>query len=89
MTQSTNPDNDDKEKFNEEYGTGAKGNPVPPIQSGGVTDKHDKNAGSGAFNEGSAQDPDLDRGVSDQTPDPENVSREKQNPKTPLNDDQV
>ena len=28
-------------------------------QSGGITDKHDKNAGSGAFNQGTEQDPDF------------------------------
>ncbi|RYY21085.1 MAG: hypothetical protein EOO04_18860 [Chitinophagaceae bacterium] len=50
-------------------------------QAGGITDKHDKNAGSGAFNQGAAQDPDLDRGVADGTPDPDKVSREEQNPK--------
>jgi hypothetical protein len=32
-------------------------------QSGGVTDKHDKNAGSGAFNQGSEQDPGYDEGT--------------------------
>ena len=53
-------------------------------QQGGITDKHDKNAGSGAFNQGSAQDPDLDRGASDTTPDPESASKEPQNPKTKL-----
>jgi hypothetical protein len=53
-------------------------------QQGGITDKRDKNAGSGAFNQGSAQDPDLDRGASDTTPDPEKASKEPQNPKTKL-----
>jgi hypothetical protein len=53
-------------------------------QAGGVTDKKDKNAGSGAFNQGSEQDPDMDRGVADGTPDPEKVSREKENPGTKL-----
>jgi hypothetical protein len=51
-------------------------------QAGGITDKHDKNAGSGAFNQGSEQDPDLDRGVADGTPNPEKVSKEKENPKS-------
>ena len=51
-------------------------------QAGGVTDKHDKNAGSGAFNQGSEQDPEMDKGVADGTPDPDKVSKEKQNPKT-------
>jgi hypothetical protein len=32
-------------------------------QSGGVTHKHDKNAGSGGFNQGSEQDPDYDKGI--------------------------
>lgn len=56
-------------------------------QHGGITDKRDKNAGSGAFNQGSAQDPDLNRGASDKTKDPEQVSREPQNPGTRLDDD--
>ena len=32
-------------------------------QKGGITDKKDMNAGSGAFNQGSEQDPDYDMGV--------------------------
>lgn len=32
-------------------------------QSGGITHKQDKNAGSGAFNQGSEQDPDFDKGT--------------------------
>jgi hypothetical protein len=32
-------------------------------QSGGITQKQDKNAGSGAFNQGSEQDPDFDKGT--------------------------
>jgi len=32
-------------------------------QAGGITDKKDINAGSGAFNQGSAQDPDYDKGT--------------------------
>ena len=51
-------------------------------QHGGVTEKHDKNAGSGAFNEGSAQDEQLNEGVADGTPNPEKVSKEKENPKS-------
>ena len=50
-------------------------------QAGGITDKRDKNAGSGAFNQGSEQDPDLDRGVADGIANPDKVSREKENPK--------
>jgi hypothetical protein len=55
-------------------------------QHGGITDKRDKNAGSGAFNQGSAQDPDPDRGASDKTKDPGKASREPQNPGTRLDD---
>jgi hypothetical protein len=51
-------------------------------QHGGVTDKQDKNAGSGAFNQGSEQDPHLNEGVADGTPDPDKVSKEKENPKS-------
>jgi hypothetical protein len=51
-------------------------------QQGGITDKHDKNAGSGAFNQGSEQDPILNEGVADGTPHPEKVSKEPQNPKS-------
>lgn len=32
-------------------------------QSGGITDKKDVNAGSGAFNQGSSQDPEYLNGV--------------------------
>ena len=32
-------------------------------QAGGITHKRDKNAGSGAFNQGSDQDPDYDDGA--------------------------
>lgn len=32
-------------------------------QYGGVTDKKDKNAGSGAFNQGAEQDPKYDKGT--------------------------
>ncbi|MEO5946774.1 MAG: hypothetical protein ABIP79_08150 [Chitinophagaceae bacterium] len=32
-------------------------------QSGGITDKKDKNEGSGGFNEGSKQDPDVNDGI--------------------------
>ena len=51
-------------------------------QHGGVTDKQDKNAGSGAFNQGSQQDEHLNEGVADGTPNPEKVSQEKENPKS-------
>lgn len=32
-------------------------------QAGGITDKKDINAGSGAFNQGSEQDPDYNKGT--------------------------
>ena len=32
-------------------------------QAGGITHKRDKNAGSGAFNQGAEQDPDYDKGT--------------------------
>lgn len=32
-------------------------------QAGGITHKKDMNSGSGAFNQGSAQDPDYDKGT--------------------------
>lgn len=32
-------------------------------QSGGITDKKDSNAGSGAFNQGSEQDPNYNKGT--------------------------
>jgi hypothetical protein len=32
-------------------------------QAGGITDKKDANAGSGAFNQGSEQDPDYNKGT--------------------------
>jgi len=32
-------------------------------QSGGITDKKDYNAGSGAFNQGSEQDPEYNKGI--------------------------
>lgn len=32
-------------------------------QHGGITDKKDKNAGSGAFNEGTEQDPNFNEGT--------------------------
>ena len=51
-------------------------------QYGGVTEKHDKNAGSGAFNQGSEQDAHLNEGVADGTPNPDKVSKEKENPKS-------
>lgn len=51
-------------------------------QFGGITDKKDKNAGSSAFNQGSQQDPDMNEGVADGTAHPEEVSKEKENPKS-------
>jgi hypothetical protein len=51
-------------------------------QHGGVTDKQDKNAGSGAFNQGAEQDPKINQGVADGTPDPDKVSKEKENPRS-------
>ncbi len=44
--------------------------------------KQDKNAGSGAFNRGSEDEPDMNDGVADGTPNPEKVSKEKENPKS-------
>lgn len=58
-------------------------------QQGGITDKRDKNAGSGAFNQGAAQDPRLDDGVADGTPHPEKVSKEKENPKARKTDEEL
>jgi hypothetical protein len=40
-----------------------KKNKLSRDQSGGITHKHDMNAGSGAFNKGSEQDPDFDKGT--------------------------
>ncbi len=51
-------------------------------QHGGIADKHDKNAGSGAFNQGAEQDPNYEGGVADGTKNPEQVSKEKENPKS-------
>lgn len=55
-------------------------------QSGGITHKKDSNAGSGAFNQGSEQDPDFDKGtrVSDEekkTGQPPSPGKAKENPK--------
>jgi hypothetical protein len=50
----------------------------------GVTHKKESNAGSGSFNQGSEQDPEMNEGVADDTPHPETVSKEKQNPKSKL-----
>jgi hypothetical protein len=44
----------------------------------GVTHKQESNAGSGTFNQGSEQDPEMNEGVAD--------GKEKQNPKTKLKD---
>ena len=54
---------------------------------GGVTDKKEPNAGSGAFNRGSEDDPHLNEGVADGTPDPDKVSKETQNPKSAKRDE--
>ncbi len=51
-------------------------------QRAGITDKKDKNAGSGSFNQGSEQDPNYNDGVANGTPHPELVSKEKENPKS-------
>jgi hypothetical protein len=55
-------------------------------QSGGITDKKDINAGSGAFNQGSEQDPNYNKGtkVSDEekrTGQPPLPGKKKENPK--------
>jgi len=55
-------------------------------QTGGVTDKQDKNAGSGGFNQGSKQDPVVNEGttVSDyekKTGHKAFPGKEKENPK--------
>lgn len=50
----------------------------------GVTHKQEPNAGSGTFNQGSEQDIEMNEGVADGTPNPETVSKEKQNPTTKL-----
>ena len=52
----------------------------------GVTHKQESNAGSGTFNQGSEQDPEMNEGVADGIQHPESVSKEKQNPKTKLKD---
>jgi hypothetical protein len=59
-----------------------------PRKHGGVTDKHDKNSGSGGFNQGVQQDLDYEGGVADGTPAPDKVSREEQNPGTRIPDDE-
>jgi hypothetical protein len=50
-------------------------------QGGGVTHKHDKNAGSGAFNQGSEQDPDYDNGTPADPKDLKKALPKKENPK--------
>jgi hypothetical protein len=52
--------------------------------SAGVTHKKEPNAGSGTFNQGNEQDKGMNEGVADGTPHPEIVSKEKQNPKSKL-----
>ena len=51
-------------------------------KGGGVTDKKVPNAGSGDFNQGSAQDPEYQDDVADGPEHPEKISKERQNPKT-------
>lgn len=53
-----------------------------PNQPGSDKEKKPKNAGSGGFNEGAKDDPNMNDGVADGTPNPENVSKEKENPKS-------
>ena len=43
-------------------------------QAGGITDKKDINAGSGAFNQGAEQDPNYNDGVAD---DPKNLKQSR------------
>ena len=50
----------------------------------GLTHKKEPNAGSGTFNQGSEQDTEMNEGVADGTPNPETVSKERQNPKSRL-----
>jgi hypothetical protein len=50
-------------------------------QSGGVTHKQDKNAGSGGFNQGSEQDADYNKGVGADPKDLKQTTRKKENPK--------
>jgi len=54
----------------------------PPKQYGGISHKRDKNAGSGAFNQGAEQDKKMNEGVADGTPNPDRVSKEKENPRS-------
>ncbi len=55
--------------------------------TGNAANKHNKNAGSGGFNQGSAQDSDFDKGtpVSDEEKrtgqPPSNLGKKKENPK--------
>ncbi|MET0394953.1 MAG: hypothetical protein ABW019_17545, partial [Chitinophagaceae bacterium] len=55
-------------------------------QEGGITDKKDVNAGSGAFNQGSEQDPDYNKGtkVTDEEKEtgnpPSGLGHQKENP---------
>jgi len=55
-------------------------------QSGGIADKKDVNAGSGAFNQGSEQDPNYDDGtkISDEEKatghSPSNLGKQKEDP---------
>ena len=53
-------------------------------QSGVITDKKDKNAGSSAFNQGSEQDPNYNDGIADDPDDPDDPKfpgKKKETPK--------
>ena len=50
-------------------------------QFGGITDKRDNNAGSGAFNQGSQQDPDYNHGVPGDQNDPKKAAILNKKPK--------
>lgn len=50
-------------------------------QSGGITHKQDKNAGSGAFNQGSEQDPAYDHGITGDQNDPKKLSMPRKSEK--------
>ena len=55
----------------------------------GVTHKDEPNAGSGTFNQGAEQDIEMDKGVADGTPHPERVSKENENPKAKLRNNEL
>jgi len=50
-------------------------------QFGGISDKHDSNAGSGAFNQGSQQDPTYNDGVPGDQNDPKKAGILNKKPK--------